>query len=308
MAMELLQPATRFVQYAVLLGLFGGFGFHAATVHTLARANGRRAPVIFAAMAAPAVVAASLMTDIGAMMGQALLDLDVAMIWSMVSATDFGRAGVLRLLLVGLAGLLVSVLALSRVRAVTVAALYAAALATMAWSGHAAATEGVVGWVHRLNDAVHLLAAGYWLGAIGWFTLLVSRAQSTPDPARNMALAAALDGFAPIGAALVLAVAVTGVVNSQMIFGISQALPLLKTVYGQLLALKLALVALMLACAWSNRAKARVMTEHFGDGSTQKSGLLKEMRKSLILELLSAVSVIATVAFLGLASPMPAGN
>jgi copper resistance protein D len=305
MAMELVQPGMRFVQYALLLGLFGGFGFHAMTAHAFARTNGRRGWVIFIAIAAPVVVAFSLATDIAAMMGQSPFDLDAAAVASLVGATDFGRAGVLRVGMVVLAGVSVLLFRPSRVGAGIVASLYGAALASLAWSGHAAAGEGFAGWLHRLNDAAHLLAAGFWLGAIGWFAVLVLRARATPDPGRNRALAAALKGFAPAGATLVLLVVVTGVVNSQMIVGLGQALPVLSTRYGQLLVLKLGLVALMLLCARSNRETARSIPDPVSAGSVPDHQALRTMRRSLLIELLLAVAVIAAVACLGLASPMP---
>lgn len=303
--MELLQPGTRFVQYALLLGLFGGFGFCAMTAHALVRTKDRRGWAIFAAMAAPAVVAFSLATDIAAMMGKSPFDLDGSAVASLVGVTDFGRAGVLRVVMVVLAGVSVLLFRPSRVGAGIVASLYGAALATLAWSGHAAAGEGFAGWVHRLNDVVHLLAAGFWLGAIGWFAVLVLRARPTPEPGQDMALAAALKGFAPIGATLVLLVVVTGVVNGQMVFGLGLALPVLSTGYGQLLVLKLGLVALMLLCARSNRSTARCIPDAGSAGRVPDHKTLQTMRRTLLIELLLAVAVIAAVACLGLASPMP---
>lgn len=305
MAMELVQPGMRFVQYALLLGLFGGFGFHAMTAHAFARNGDRRRAVIFAALAVPVAVAFSLAADIAAMMGQSPFDLDGAATASLVGATDFGRAGVVRVVAVVLAWVPALLFRPSRVGSSVAASLYGAALASLAWSGHAAAGEGYAGWLHRLNYAVHLLAAGFWLGAIGWFALLVLKAHARRDPERNMALAAALRGFAPVGVTLVLVVALTGVVNSQMIFGLGEILPVLSTSYGQLLFLKLGLVALMLLCARSNRSTAHILTAPASAGSVPDEEWLASMRQTLLIELLLAVAVIAVVAFLGLASPMP---
>jgi putative copper resistance protein D len=305
MAMELVQPGMRFVQYAMLLGLFGGFGFHAMTAHGFARSNGLRGWVIFAAIAAPVVVAFSLLTDIAAMMGQSPFDPDWAAIASLLSATDFGQARIVRVLAVVLAWVPALLFRPSRAGSSVAASLYGAALASMAWSGHAAAGEGFAGWLHRLNDAVHLLAAGLWLGAIGWFALLVLRTYARSDPERSMGLAAALKGFAPVGATLVLLLVVTGVVNSQMIFGLGQLLPVLATGYGLLLVLKLGLVALMLLCARFNRSTSRSIPEAGSAGPVPDHQALQSMRRPLLLELLLAVAVIAVVAWLGLASPMP---
>jgi len=44
--------------------------------------------------------------------------------------------------------------------------LGAAAVAALAWAGHAGATQGGQGEIHVVADALHLLAASAWLGAL----------------------------------------------------------------------------------------------------------------------------------------------
>src|SRR3546814_563986 len=58
----------------------------------------------------------------------------------------------------------------------------AIALATLAWTGHGAADEGLLGWVHLGADITHLLAAGIWVGALAALCLLIFR------PADRMAV------------------------------------------------------------------------------------------------------------------------
>src|SRR3546814_8754495 len=43
------------------------------------------------------------------------------------------------------------------------------ALASCAWTGHAAGGEGLPGSLQRLSDIIHLLAAATWLGALACF-------------------------------------------------------------------------------------------------------------------------------------------
>jgi putative copper resistance protein D len=81
---------------------------------------------------------------------------------------------------------------------------------TLGWSGHAAATEGALGWVHRLGNGVHLLAAGLWIGAIGGFGHLTMIAHRKPGRVPVVPLLAAMHAFAPFGVALVATVSITG--------------------------------------------------------------------------------------------------
>ena len=55
----------------------------------------------------------------------------------------------------------------------------AVALASLAWSGHGAASEGFRGTVHLVADIVHLLAAGVWVGPLFALGLLLFRCASS---------------------------------------------------------------------------------------------------------------------------------
>ena len=98
----------------------------------------------------------------------------------------------------------------------------AIALATLAWTGHGAADEGLLGWVHLGADITHLLAAGIWVGALAALCLLIFR------PADRMAVDhiplshRALDGFARIGSIVVGLLILSGVVNSWILVGPSR--------------------------------------------------------------------------------------
>src|SRR6478672_4764676 len=83
-------------------------------------------------------------------------------------------------------------------------------LASIALTGHAGADSGRFGYLHRVADAIHLIAAGVWIGALIILTRLIvvaTRASSTE------ALAGAhhaLAQFSGTGTAVVVALLVTG--------------------------------------------------------------------------------------------------
>ncbi|WP_017671944.1 copper homeostasis membrane protein CopD [Blastomonas sp. AAP53] len=306
MPADWLHPALRFAQYAALLGLFGATAFHALRLRPLVGDTGtmRLRPIAIAAVAAPVISLAAMLVGIAAMMGQPLHDLDLATIQSLVLATQPGWAFLVRsaLLVLALAALLL--IKPMAPRQIAAASCYALALSTLAWTGHAAATEGVLGLVHRLNDALHLWAAGLWIGAICWFTTLVFAAHRNPDRGQSERLLVAMEGFAPLGMTLVGIVAMTGILNAHFIFGLENGVAVLNTPYGLLLAGKMLLVASMLMCAARNAGIVRPNGGIRRVGAVRSDGTLTALRTSLAAELLLAILVLMLVALTGLASPM----
>lgn len=296
-----LHSGLRFLHYALLLGLFGLTAFRVLGLRKSAVATdaGSGVSVIACALLAPLASATLMLVSIAAMMGQSLSMLDWVSVEAMVLSTDMGWAFIARMAMLSLAAM---VLVTSAQRGLTTAALfYGLALLTLAWSGHAAATEGTLGLLHRMNDGLHLMAAGLWMGAIGWFLHLVIAAHRNPV---NIALEPLLDAihrFAPIGMALVAVVTATGLINSHLVFGLGNSVQVLNTEYGFLLAAKTILVVLMLLFAARNALIGRqsARTEIKLTAAT-----LAALRASLAAELLLAAGVLAIVALVGLASPM----
>src|SRR3546814_9210040 len=59
---------------------------------------------------------------------------------------------------------------------ITILTLIAAIpVASLAWSGHGVASEGLAGMVHLAGDILHLLAGSAWIGALAAFILMLSR-------------------------------------------------------------------------------------------------------------------------------------
>lgn len=298
------QPALRFVNYALLLGLFGWAGFRVVGLGAadwVPPRSGRTMAIIAAALA-PFVSIGLMLASIAAMMGHPLTTLDWPMVESMTFGTDMGWAFMARtgLLVAGLVALMIG----RRGGFLMPALCFAAALLTLGWSGHAAATEGAVGWVHRLGNGVHLLAAGLWLGAIGWFVHLSVLAQRGPGRVSALPLLTVMHRFAPLGVVLVATIALTGLLNAQLIFGLENSAATLTTTYGLLLVAKIMIVGGMLAAGAHN---ARVSRRSVGTNTGPQQGepaALGSLRRSLAVELAFGIVVIGIVVILGMLSPM----
>ncbi|SMB32163.1 Copper resistance D domain protein [Serratia proteamaculans] len=121
-------------------------------------------------------------------------------------------------------------------------------LVSMAFIGHAAMHEGTLGVLHRVNHALHLLAAGYWFGSL--LPLLVCLRYLAQPQSRSDAVTT-LIRFSRWGHLAVALVVLTGVINSLIILG---SWPLdIDSPYQRLLLFKTALVALMVMVALANR-------------------------------------------------------
>jgi len=295
---EVLGHLFRFVHYAGLLLLFGAAAF-------LIFARGWRAHVpmrLFtgAAIILPFVSAGLMALLIAQMMGVPATALDGQMIGAILFGTDMGMAFIVRVLALIVGCIAIAMVGRAKLSLPLAMVFYAIALATLPWSGHAAATEGGLGLFHRANDAVHLLAAGAWIGTIGLFFYLVTRAQREPQTVSPATLLASLHRFAPLGVALVVTVAITGVVNMELVFGLHNAIAVAPNGYGQLLMAKVGLVGLMLGCAIFNARCVRRRVQLRSDDVEP----LRALRVSLAAELSFAVMAVALVAILSVMMPI----
>ncbi|MEV4879449.1 copper resistance CopC/CopD family protein [Streptomyces cyaneofuscatus] len=169
--------------------------------------------------------------------------------------TKPGAALVSRLLLLGAAALFIAVLFGTYARredavekkdltfglAVGGAVVAAGIAATWAMSEHA--STGIQAGIAMPVDVLHLLAVAAWLG--GLVSLLVALYR-TPDIGGD-----AVRRFSRVAFGSVLVLAATGIYQSWRQVGSWSALT--GTRYGQLLILKVALIALLLAVAWFSR-------------------------------------------------------
>lgn len=157
--------------------------------------------------------------------------------------TAFGQLLLLRLLLLGAA---VAVFRMSRRSPWTGAALLlaGASVALHAGSGHGAAMKGGFGTLLTTALALHLTAAGAWLGSLAPLFLLL---RDAPGEAADMAKRR----FAPFGFVCVVTMAVTALFQGQTIIGGWDEL--WQTEYGLWAVAKIVLFALLLAFAAANQ-------------------------------------------------------
>lgn len=168
----------------------------------------------------------------------------------------------------------------------------AVAAATIAWTGHAGATEDMAGTVHRVADVAHIWAASGWIGALAALLHAVTLRRPNVDRVAVM-----LAKFGLLGTVFVATLVVTGVVNSLMIVGIADLPALAGSRYGWLLGAKLLLFAGMLGLAALNRWRLTPALER-GDGA------IDALRLSLAVETGAAIAIVALVALLGTLDPM----
>lgn len=167
--------------------------------------------------------------------------------------------------------------------------------ASFAWTGHGAATEGPGRWVHLTADILHVVAALIWIGAVFAFAVLATR-RIEGDAASQAALATALGGFARVGTLCVAVLLVTGLINSVFLVSVERTLSLGETLYGRLLALKLAAFAAMLGLAALHRFRSTPALER-GQGG------LSGLRLSLGAELMLGLLILALVGAMGMLAP-----
>ena len=291
---------VRFASYAVLLLLFGLALF------------GRGLPLrlLSGALAISGILLAGLELSVMAasMSGVPLAQVERASIDLLLNATTVGMAIKVRLAVLAL---IVAFVALPMGRGPLprgiVSVLGGIAIATLAWSGHAAATEGTLGLVHRGADILHLLAAGAWLGAIvtlGWRIVHAGRPETSSDELRDAHHA--LADFSVAGTVIVGLIVVTGVINSLMLIPPSQLLALPTSLYGQLLIVKLALFILMLTLASANRFRLTPDLKAAIDSPSQAEAVAA-LRRSLAIEAGAALGILALVAWLGTLAPPMSG-
>ncbi|GID05173.1 MULTISPECIES: copper homeostasis membrane protein CopD [Pseudomonas] len=295
--------ALRFALYVDLMLLFGVALFGLYSLKGQERMSGAVLP-FRSMLAGMAVLGAVLSVASMVMMASAMSgETDFAElrphIEMMLFETDVGLAWGVRIVALVIAGLAVMLRAPGF--SLWVAAFAGAvALASLAWSGHGAMDEGDRRFWHFAVDILHLLAAGAWLGALLAFALM-AKINALQTEARLRLLARAVNRFEAIGAAIVVVITATGVVNYLFIVGPKLDEVFLST-YGILLFIKVVLFAGMLVLAALNRFHLGPFLERsLRDG--QYTVAANALRRSVVVELAAAVLIVGLVAWLGTLSP-----
>jgi putative copper resistance protein D len=230
--------------------------------------------------------------------------LSQGILWTVLWETDFGRDWLVRLALAGLlAALFIPFLSAKTVWAAwanTIAVPAAAALVgTLAWAGHAVGGSGIEGIIHPAADVLHLIAAAAWVGGLVPLGLLLGAAGG--EAAGSLAAArVATVRFSTLGIVSVGTLVVTGSINTWYLAGSIPALT--ETDYGRLLLLKIAVFLGMVAIAAVNR---RQLTPHIVAGTTERAArhALRQLRRTVAVEIAAGATVLAIVAILGVTPP-----
>lgn len=259
-------------------------------------------------MAASAVVAlgsvAALVAQTSVMAGSITEGVKPATLGFMITGTSLGPAFLARALAAAAAFLVLVLARSSRSVWIAVAMAGLAVSASFAWTGHGAATEGSGRLLHLTAAVLHSWGAAVWLGALAALLILTIRHRAAP--AADRSLHRALHGFSGVGTASVAILLLSGLVNSWFMVGPDRLSGLLTTPYGLLLAGKLVIFALMLVLAAANRFHLTPDLASALDDPEDLRVAVNRLKRSLALETLLALALLAVVAVMGTLAPVSA--
>ncbi|MBK5354430.1 copper homeostasis membrane protein CopD [Pseudomonas sp. TH41] len=161
-------------------------------------------------------------------------------------------------------------------------------LATLAPVGHGAMLDGLSGQLLILNQIIHLICVGAWLGGLMLLVMILRQ------PAGH-AVGDILRRFSGVGFALVAGLVVTGLINVRVLTGAFWPTPLLAG-FALILLIKVSLVGVMLGLALFNRLRIKDCEQR-----------LTNLRASVVLEWFLGMGAVAAVSLLGTMPPMIAG-
>jgi len=239
---------SRFLHFAAVIVLFGCGAFRLYGLGADSTTTSADAVIAFDAWfwrvaLAGAIVAllsalSLLIATTANMAGSAEAALDPGAISKVLFGTSFGWVWCWHLVFAILAvGICLAPMARRRMLVMLVLSLLL--LVSLGWVGHAVEDQGPTRLVHQINQMVHLLAAGLWLGGLLPLAWLLGRARSPPGTEWIAIAREVVPRFSQIGYVAVALLAATGAMNTLLLVGSTQAL--LTTPYGRLLGLKILL-------------------------------------------------------------------
>ena len=164
-------------------------------------------------------------------------------------------------------------------------------LPSFGWIGHAAMNNGTARVAHELNQTVHLLAAGLWLGGLAPLAWVLRQARRQPGDFEISLACNALRNFSHLGYVAVALIALTGAINTLLLVGSLDAM--FGTSYGRLLAFKILLFLVMVVVALINRFR---LAPRISRNATTLGALCRAvvLEQGLGLAVLAIVSVLGT--------------
>jgi copper resistance protein D len=187
-------------------------------------------------------------------------------------------------------------------RMVLIAGLSVFLVAGSSFTGHAVMHRGLAGAIHLIVQVIHVLAASVWLGSLPALGFALGKARTEGQTRWRDAALYILPRYSRMGYLAVGLILVTGCVNSWfMVNGIDA---LFTTTYGRILIAKISLFALMVGLAAMNRLVLTpgVLDQKRGKGATERA--LHQLRRSVAVEQLLGLTVIAVVSVLGTVAPV----
>jgi putative copper resistance protein D len=280
----------RALHFASLMTIWGGCSYLAL----LKRALGMSLPARLTAIAIACAASGALTTAIlwlglvaGQMSGQWNAALDPGAIWTVSVDTRFGHIWLARiggLILLWLASLF------GRTPGRSFIILAALLLGSLGLTSHAAAASGGFAPMRALNDATHLLTAGFWLGSLLALAALIWLHRRAPGE-----LFAPFRLFSLWGIYAVALLVATGLINAVSIIPIHSLS--LKSTYADMLGSKIAIALAMITLAVCNRAQLLPALHN------HEKNAVGSLARNVVAEILMALTVIAIVGYMGMMPP-----
>jgi putative copper resistance protein D len=294
---------SRLLQFAAVIVIFGCGAFRIYGLGVDATATAADAltttfdawfwrVAMFGSIVALLSALSLMLTTTANMAGSALAVVDPDTISKVLLATSFGRVWCWHLVFAILAiGVCLAPRARWRMPAILVLSFLL--LVSLGWVGHAVEGQGVARLVHQINQMVHLLAAGLWLGGLVPLAWLLARARSPSGTAWISVAREVVPRFSQMGYAAVALLAATGALNTLLLVGSTQTL--VGTPYGRLLGLKILLFLAMVTLALFNRFRLLPRLRREAQASMAAAALAR----SVLFELGLGLAILAVVSVLG---------
>jgi len=166
-------------------------------------------------------------------------------------------------------------------------------LVSLAWISHAAAAR--VQPIGLIGDALHLCAAGGWIG--GLIPLVICLTQAPVSSAIAKIIPLVLGRFSTLSLCCVSVLIASGICNSWLLVGSVHAL--FATLYGCLLLFKLGLFGLLIGLGARNQLAIKATAST----AQTRSVFLQQLRRNVISEICLGAVVLVIVACLGVTPP-----
>jgi putative copper resistance protein D len=178
---------------------------------------------------------------------------------------------------------------------------------SLAWLGHAGASEGPGQNVHLAADLLHLLAAGVWPAGLVPLAIYLRPVLRVPSAETLPAACAATRRFSNLSLCTVGILAVSGLTNSYFLVGSLHALG--ATDYGRVLIVKLLLFVAMVAIGAWNLLILKPQLDVVASGSSGDSQVtvLAGIRRNILIEIGLGILVVFVVCLLGIMPPASHG-